>query len=151
MKRSLKLTRPLAILDLETTGITPSLDRIVEIAILKVHPGGRKTRYCTRVNPQMAIPPEATRVHGISDRDVKNKPTFRAIGAKVAKILKGCDLAGFNVIRFDLPFLQSEFNRTNIEFTLKGRRIVDACQIYHRKEPRDLSAAYKFYCKQEHS
>jgi len=150
MSRSLKLTRPLAILDLETTGTAPSLDRIVEIAILKIYPDGRKTKYHERVNPGVRIPPEATKVHGIGDKHVKECRPFKNLAAKIDRFLEGCDLAGYNLIRFDLPLLQFEFARAEVEFSLDGRRVVDACHIFHRKEPRDLAAALKFFCDEEH-
>jgi DNA polymerase-3 subunit epsilon len=150
MKPILKLTRPLAVIDLETTGVAIELDRIVEIAILKVYTDGRKTRYCQRVNPQIPIPPEASKVHGIRDKDVKGKPTFQRIARKVAGILKGCDLAGFNIAGFDLPLLRREFERVEVEFSSEGRAIVDSMRIFHIKEPRDLAAAARFYLDTEH-
>jgi len=145
----IKLKRPLAFLDLETTGLIIGHDRIVEIAILKVHPDGRRTKYSSLVNPEMRIPSEAYRVHGISDRSVERSPRFKRVGKKLVKILKECDLAGFNLRKFDLPILQEEFRRIGIEFSLKGRAIIDACQIFHYNEPRDLAAAYRFYCNAE--
>jgi DNA polymerase III subunit epsilon len=151
MSRSLKLTRPLAILDLETTGITPSLDRIVEIAILKIHPDGKKAAFLRRVNPEIPIPPEATRVHGIGGEHVKECLRFKELAVKIDQFLEGCDLAGYNLIKFDLPMLQGEFARAGVEFSSEERRIIDACQIFHRKEPRDLAAALKFFCDEEHS
>jgi DNA polymerase-3 subunit epsilon len=151
MSRNLKLTRPLAVLDLETTGTVPSLDRIVEIAIVKIYPDGRKTRYHERVNPGVPIPPEATKVHGIGDKEVRNCPAFKNLAAKIGRFLEDCDLAGYNLVRFDLPLLRCEFARAGFEFWSDGRRIVDVCQIFHKKEPRDLPAALKFFCAQEHS
>lgn len=151
MNRSLKLTRPLAILDLETTGTTPSLDRIVEIAILKIYPDGKRTKYHERVNPGIPIPAEATKVHGIGDEQVKNCAPFKELAPKINYFLKDCDLAGYNLIRFDLPLLQNEFARVEIGLSLNERRIVDACQIFHRKERRDLASALKFFCDEEHS
>jgi DNA polymerase-3 subunit epsilon len=151
MSRSVKLTRPLAILDLETTGTTPSMDRIVEIAILKIYPDGKKTKYHERVNPEVPIPPEATKVHGIGDEHVKDCVPFKKLAAKIGQFLNGCDLAGYNLIRFDLPLLQYEFGRAEVELSFEERRIVDACRIFHRKEPRDLAAALKFFCGEEHS
>jgi DNA polymerase III subunit epsilon len=149
MEISIKLSRPLAIIDLETTGLDIGIDRIVEIAILKVHPDGTGSRYYTRVNPQMTIPAEATAVHGISDKDAKDKPTFEQISPGVASFLDGCDLAGFNILGFDLRMLQCEFARAGSEFSLLGRAIVDAKQIFHTKEPRDLEAACRFYLNEE--
>jgi DNA polymerase-3 subunit epsilon len=127
------------------------MDRIVEIAILKIYPDGRKTKYHERVNPGIPIPPEATRVHGIGDEHVRECPPFKKLAAMIGQFLKDCDLAGYNLIRFDLPLLQNEFARAEIEFSLEKRRILDACQIFHRKEPRDLGAALRFFCDEEHS
>ncbi len=138
-------------LDLETTGTAPEVDRIVEIAILKLHPSGREAQYRRRVNPEMPIPPEATRVHGIGDREVRGLPTFRQLAPEIARRLQGCDLAGFNIGRFDLPFLQREFERAGVRFPMKGRRVIDAYRIFVIKEPRDLRAALRFYCARDHS
>jgi DNA polymerase-3 subunit epsilon len=151
MSRRLKLSKPLAILDLETTGTTTSQDRIVEIAILTIEPDGKETPYRTLVNPGIPIPPEATKVHGIDDDDVKDCPTFNELAVKLYQILEESDLAGFNLIRFDLPMLQTEFARTKVKFSLENRRIIDACHIFHKKEPRDLAAALKFFCDEEHT
>src|SRR6266446_4371871 len=123
MKRSLKLQRPLAVLDLETTGTVPEIDRIVEIAVLKIYPDGKQIKYRERVNPEISIPPEATDVHRITDEQVKECPPFRKLAAKIVRLLENCDLVGFNLIRFDLPMLQNEFVRANVEFSSKGRRI----------------------------
>lgn len=150
LKRRLKLERPLAIFDLETTGIFPGIDRIVEIGILKVYPDGRRTRYHTLVNPGIPIPLEATEVHGITNLHVKGKPKFREIAPKVRRFLRDCDLAGFNAVRFDIPMLRSEFERARVRFSLDGRRTLDALRIFHLKEKRDLAAAYLFYCGKEH-
>jgi len=151
MKRQLKLKRPLAIFDLETTGTVPHIDRIVEIGIIKIYPDGRKTKYRALVNPGIPIPLGATLVHGISDRDVKGKPKFRKIARKVERFLRDCDLAGFNSVKFDIPMLQSEFERAKVPFSLDGRRTVDALRIFHLKERRDLTAAYLFYCDGDHT
>lgn len=150
MKPILNLDRPLAVLDLETTGLAVRQDRIVEIAILKIHPDGKKTRYCTRVNPGIPIPPEATKVHRIRDRDVKGKPPFGKIARKVARILKGCHIAGFNVVGFDLQLLQCEFERVKVPFSTEGRSVIDCKRIFHTKEPRDLPAACQFYLDTDH-
>jgi DNA polymerase-3 subunit epsilon len=144
------LKRPLAILDLETTGVWTDYDRIVEIAILKVNPDHTHIKFHKRVNPGIPIPPEATEVHGISDKDVSKEPKFGTIAEKVVRFLHGCDLAGFNLIRFDLSMLKHEFDRAKVKFSLEGRRVVDACRIFHRKERRDLTAAYRFFCGAEH-
>jgi DNA polymerase-3 subunit epsilon len=151
MSRTLKLSRPLAILDLETTGTTPIMDRIVEIAILKVDPNGSTAEYFERVNPGIPIPPEATEVHGIGDDEVKECPPFEKFAPKINMFLKGCDLAGYNLIKFDLPFLRSEFARVQCTVLFGQHCVVDACRIFHRKEPRDLISAVKFFCEQEHS
>ena len=134
-----------------THGCSVEYDRIVEIAILKIHPNGKKTKFRSLVNPKMPIPPEATKVHGISDKDVKRKPSFRKLAAIVERILRACDLVGFNAINFDLPLLRKEFERGHVTFTLDERRILDPCRIFIRKEPRNLPAAYSFYCGREHT
>jgi DNA polymerase III subunit epsilon len=145
----LQLKRPIAFLDLETTGINISVDRIVEISVLKIAPNGTEEWMSTRVNPEMAIPPRATAIHGISDEDVKNAPLFREIAKKLASFLEGCDLAGYNAIKFDIPVLAEEFLRVNIDFNFRKRRYVDVQVIFHKKEQRTLAAAYQFYCKKE--
>jgi len=150
MEISLKLQRPLAVLDLETTGLRPDQDRIVEIAILRVDPDGKETRYSKRINPQTPIPPEATAVHGIGDADIKHEPAFSQVAPEVAQLLKGCDLAGFNISSYDLRLLQREFERAGVEFSIVGRAIVDAKQIYHAREPRNLEAACLFYLDEKH-
>lgn len=149
-KRTIKLSRPLAILDLETTGTSVEIDRIVEIGVLKVKPDRSKSVFHTLVKPLVPIPIEATRVHNIKDTDVRRKPTFRRIAKKLVRFLKGCDLAGFNLSRFDLPLLKKEFDRTRVPFKTKGRHVVDVQTIFHMKEPRDLNAAVKFYCGSAH-
>lgn len=143
------LERPLAVFDLETTGTMPQKDRIVEIAILKIEPEGRRETLCHRVNPEMPIPREATAIHGITDADVAAEPTFRQLAPGLAEFLTSCDLAGFNLIRFDLPLLRHEFERASIPFRMAGRRLVDALTIFHHKEPRNLAAAHRFYCGEE--
>jgi DNA polymerase-3 subunit epsilon len=150
MNHVLKLVRPLAVLDLETTGAAPEIDRIIEIAILLVYPDGKEIEYSTRVNPGIGIPVEATNVHGIRDEDVKDKPSFRAIALEVAAVLKDCDIAGFNVAAFDLRLLANEFKRAGVEFSSEGRSIIDAQRIFHVKEPRDLRAAGRFYLNTGH-
>jgi len=144
---NLNLKRPLAFLDLETTGINISSDRIVELSVLKISPNGKEEWMSTRVNPEMAIPPKTTLIHGIKDEDVVNEPTFREIAKKLASFLEGCDLAGYNAIKFDIPVLAEEFLRTNIDFNFRKRRYVDVQVIFHKKEQRTLTAAYQFYCK----
>ena len=151
MEISVTLQRPIAVLDLETTGLKPDLDRIVEIGILRVDPDGETTRYLRRVNPQVAIPREATAVHGIRDEDVINLPDFKSVAPEIALFLQGCDLAGFNVSNYDLRVLRREFERAGVEFSTEDRAIVDAQQIYHAKEPRNLEAACRFYLNEEHA
>jgi DNA polymerase-3 subunit epsilon len=140
------IDRPLAIIDLETTGTAPYRDRIVEIAIVKVHPDGRKESRCRRLNPGIPIPPFSSNIHGIYDEDVAREPEFRQIAATLAKYLEGCDIAGFGVVQFDVPLLRAEFQRADVEFPMVGRRVIEAKSIYHAKEPRNLSAAHRFYC-----
>jgi DNA polymerase III subunit epsilon len=143
---NLNLKRPIAFLDLETTGITVSSDRIVELSVLKISPNGKEEWMTTRVNPEMPIPPKTTAIHGIKDEDVTGSPTFREIGKNLATFLEGCDLAGFNAIKFDIPVLAEEFLRVNIDFNFRKRRYIDVQVIFHKKEQRTLSAAYQFYC-----
>lgn len=145
----LKLKRPIVFLDLETTGINVASDRIVELSFLKVSPGGKEQWMTTRLNPEMAIPPKVTAIHGISDDDVAGEPVFREIAKNLASFLEGCDLAGFNAIKFDIPVLAEEFLRANIDFNFRKRKYVDVQVIFHKKEQRTLSAAYLFYCKKE--
>ena len=146
----LQLDRPLAIFDIESTGSTPRADRIIEIAIIKLLPDGNMEEYVFRVNPEVPIPPEATEIHGITDADVAGLPPFREVAPKILQILENCDLAGYNIIRFDIPMLVEEFERAGYHFDLAGRRLIDAQKIFHKREPRDLSAALKFYCNEEH-
>jgi len=145
----LKLRRPIAFIDIETTGINVSSDRIVEISVLKISPGGKEEWMSTRVNPGMPIPAKSTAIHGITDDDVKNAPTFKEIAKNLALFLEGSDLAGFNAIKFDIPLLAEEFLRVNIDFSFRKRRYVDPQVIFHKKEQRTLAAAYQFYCKKE--
>ena len=147
----LNLKRPLVIFDLETTGVNLLTDRIVEISIIKVSPGHEenpeiKTR---RVNPEMPIPAEATAVHHITDEDVAEAPTFRQIAKALADFMRGCDIAGFNSNRFDVPMLDEEFHRAGVEFDFHKARFVDVQTIFHKCEPRNLVAAYRFYCGKE--
>lgn len=143
----LSLNKPICFFDLETTGINISKDRIVEISILKVHPDGKEERYTKRVNPTIPIPPEVTSVHGISNDDVADAPTFKQIAKEVHRLIKNADLGGFNSNRFDIPLLAEELLRADIDFDMKNRLSVDVQTIYHKMEQRTLSAAYKFYCE----
>ncbi len=146
----LKLSRPLAFLDLETTGLSPETDRIVEIAVVTVHPDSRVTHLKRLLNPEMPIPEAASAVHGIIDADVQNEPTFRQLALGIADSLAGCDIAGFNIARFDLKLLAAEFMRAQVDFSLTNARVVDAMSIFHRNERRDLGAAVRFYRNREH-
>ncbi|WP_165227485.1 3'-5' exonuclease [Aquisphaera insulae] len=150
MSRSLRLERPLVVLDLETTGKRVESDRIVEISALKLSPDGARRGHTRRLNPGIPIPPEATKVHGITDVDVSHERTFAEIARGLADYLEGCDLCGFNVWRFDLRILIAEFRRVDVPFTMAGRHVIDPMRIYHRREPRDLAAALRFYCGREH-
>lgn len=145
----LNLRRPIAFLDIETTGLNISADRIVEISILKVTPDGKEIWMSSRVNPEMPIPEKSTNIHGISDADVEEAPFFREIARNLATFLEGCDLAGYNAIKFDIPLLAEEFLRVNVDFNFRKRKYVDVQVIFHKKEPRTLSAAYNFYCSKE--
>ena len=145
-----KLDRPLAVFDIEATGLNPRSDRIVELSIVKLVPGQKRSIHTFRVNPGIPIPPEASAVHHISDADVAQCPPFISIAREALDILDGCDLAGYNILRFDVPILAEEFLRVRMEFKLDGRRILDAQRIFHRREPRDLTAALQFYCGEMH-
>lgn len=145
----LKLSRPLVFFDLETTGVNIYTDRIVEISCVKVQSDGSHTVYVQRLNPGIPIPPASTAVHHITDDDVKDKPHFADIAAGLMQSLEDCDLAGFASNKFDVPLLMKEFERVGMQFSLKGRRLVDVQTIYHKLEQRTLSAAYRFYCGRE--
>ena len=145
----LKLTKPIAFLDLETTGIKVATDRIVEICILREQIDGSTRVKTHRINPEMPIPPEVIAIHGITDEDVKDCPTFKQLAPELAHFLENCDLAGYNSNHFDIPLLVEEFLRADIDFDLKGRRFVDVQNIFHKMEPRNLAAAFRFYCKKE--
>ena len=144
----LKLTRPICFFDLETTGIDVAKDRIVEISIFKVFPNGNKESKTWLVNPTIPIPAFATAVHGITNEKVANEPTFKELASQVHAMIKDSDLAGFNSDRFDIPLLAEELLRSEVDFDMKNRVSVDVQTIFHKKEERTLSAAYKFYCNQ---
>jgi DNA polymerase III subunit epsilon len=146
---NLNLKKPIAFIDLETTGINVTTDRIVELSVLKISPNGKEEWMTTRVNPEIPIPPKTTAIHGITDEDVQHSPTFREVAKNLAAFLEGCDLAGYNAIKFDIPVLAEEFLRANIDFNFRKRRYVDPQVIFHKKEQRTLGAAYQFYCKKE--
>lgn len=145
----LNLTKPICFFDLETTGINVANDRIVEISVLKIFPNGNKESYTWRVNPEMKIPEETTAIHGISNEDVANEPTFKELSPKINELIKGCDLGGFNSDRFDIPLLAEEMLRADVDFDLDNISAVDVQTIFHKKEKRTLEAAYKFYCGKE--
>jgi len=144
----LKLTRPICFFDLETTGIDVAKDRIVEISIFKVFPNGNKESKTWLVNPTIPIPAFATAVHGITNEKVASEPTFKELASQVHAMIKDSDLAGFNSDRFDIPLLAEELLRSEVDFDMKNRVSVDVQTIFHKKEERTLSAAYKFYCNQ---
>jgi len=145
----LNLTKPFIVLDLETTGLNLVNDKIIEYCLFKVHPDGKKEIRTQLVNPGLPIPPESTKIHGITDKDVANKPTFKEIATELYTFIGNADLAGYNSNKFDVPFLIEEFLKANIDFSLKGRRLIDIQNIFHKMEPRNLKAAYKFYCGQD--
>lgn len=145
----LKLNRPIVFIDLETTGISVSNDRIVEISLLKITPDGKEQWMTTRINPEIPIPPQATEIHGIDDKDIADAPAFREVAKNLALFLDGCDLAGYNSMKFDIPLLAEEFLRTDTDFNFRKRKYVDVQVIFHKKEQRTLVAAYQFYCNKE--
>lgn len=142
----LNLTCPVVFFDLETTGTDINKDRIVEICYLKVWPNGNEDAHTMRINPGMHIPEESSKVHGIYDDDVKDCPTFKEVAKNIAKDFEGADIAGFNSNRFDVPLLAEEFLRADVDIDLARHRFIDVQVIFHKKEQRTLSAAYKFYC-----
>ena len=142
----LNLKKPIIFFDLETTGINITKDRIVEISIIKVMPSGEEIEKTRRINPEMPIPAEATAVHHITDEDVAQCPSFKMVAKDLARIFTGCDIAGFNSNRFDIPMLDQEFQRAGVKFDFSKPRFIDVQTIFHKKEQRNLIAAYKFYC-----
>jgi DNA polymerase III subunit epsilon len=145
----LQLTHPLAIIDLETTGVNLGTDRIVEIAIVKILPDGKKQIKRKLLNPEIPISAVSTEIHGITNEMVKDAPTFRQVANELKQFLDHCDLAGYNSNRFDIPMLAEEFLRIGMEFEGKGRKLLDVQKIFHMMEQRTLSAAYRFYCNKE--
>jgi DNA polymerase-3 subunit epsilon len=145
----LNLTKSIVFFDLETTGVDVANDRIVEISLHKVMPDGKEETKTMRINPEMPIPAQVTEIHGISDEDVKDEPTFNIVAKDVAKFIEGCDLAGYNSNKFDIPLLAEEFLRVGVDVDLKKHRFIDVQVIFHKMEQRTLSAAYKFYCKKD--
>lgn len=150
MLKNLTLERPLAVLDLETTGTDPQVDRIVEVSVLRITPDGVVDHHTRRLNPGIPIPPDATMVHGITDADVAHEPPFERVAADLLEFLDGCDLCGFNIKRFDLRLLFAEFKRAGRVLPMDDRAIIDPLEIFHQYERRDLAAALRFYCGQEH-
>ncbi len=140
------LKNPIVFFDIESTGLNISSDRIVELSALKILPNGDQELKTRRLNPTIPISPEAQAIHGISDADVKDCPTFKEVAKSLATWMKGCDFAGYNSIKFDIPMLAEEFLRAGIDFDFRKRKLVDVQVIFHKMEQRTLSAAYKFYC-----
>ena len=142
----LNLTRPLAFIDLETTGLSVASDRIIEICILKVNVDNGTETKTMRINPEMPITPESSRITGIKDEDVKDCKTFKQVATELAQFIGNADIAGYNSNKFDVPLLLEEFLRAEIDFDLSSRKLIDVQNIFHFMEPRTLAAAYKFYC-----
>lgn len=142
----LQLSKPLAVIDIECTGTNLTTDRIIEIAIVKIMPDGRKMIKRKLINPEIPIPPSQTEIHGITDEMVKDAPTFRQAANEIRQFIDNADLAGYNSNRFDVPMLVEEFLRISLDFDFKNRKLIDVQKIYHSMEQRTLSAAYKFYC-----
>ena len=142
----LNLRNPLIFFDLETTGVNAAKDKIVEISYIKVYPNGKEESNTIRINPGRHIPEEATAVHHITDDDVKNCPSFKDVAKEVSRVCEGCDIAGFNSNRFDLPLLVEEFLAAGVNIDMTKRKFIDVQTIFHKMEQRTLVAAYKFYC-----
>lgn len=147
--QNLQLERPLVVFDIESTGVMPQRDRIVEIAVLKIFPDGHTQNTVRRLNPEMPIPPGATAIHGISDADVADCPTFLLIAEKLFRYIEDCDLAGYNITGFDIPMLEAEFKRAGFTFKVDDRKVIDAYNIFCKLYPRTLTAAYQFFCGKE--
>lgn len=147
MKLNIKI--PLCVFDLETTGVNVTQDRIIEIAVIKLMPNGETIRKSNRINPTIPIPKEATDITGISNDDVKDMPTFKEVAKEYAKFFEGCDIAGFNVLKFDMPVLVEEFLRADVEFEYGKKKLIDVQRIFHMMEKRTLSAAVSFYLNRE--
>jgi len=145
----LNLKNPLIFFDLETTGTDISKDRIVELSYLKIDLQGKEKSKTLLINPEMPIPPQATEIHGISDEDVKDAPAFTSIAKTLAREIEGCDLAGYNSNKFDIPLLAEEFLRAGVDVDLKRKKFIDVQVIFHKMEQRTLAAAYKFYCNKD--
>jgi DNA polymerase-3 subunit epsilon len=147
----LKLDKPLIVFDIESTGTSPRKDRIIELAAIKVMPDGTEIEKCWLLNPTVHIPEETTAIHGIADEDVKDCPTFEDLKDEIFEFFRDCDVSGFNADRFDIPCIEEEFSRVGMNFSASSRRHVDVQRIYHRKEPRDLSAAVRFFLGRDHA
>lgn len=147
----LQLKKPLAVIDLETTGTNLGTDRIIEVAIVKLLPDGNQVVKRKIINPQMPIPRSVTELVGITDEMVKDAPTFKQVAHEIRQVLDGCDLAGYNSNRFDIPMLMEEFLRAEVDFDMRNRKLIDVQKIFHLMEQRTLSAAYKFYCNKIHN
>ena len=145
----LNLKNPIIFFDIESTGLNVATDRIVEISMVKVMPDGSTEVKTRRINPTIHISEESTRIHGIHDEDVKDCPTFNQIAKSLAKWMEGCDIAGYNSNKFDIPVLYEEFLRAGVDFDFRKRKLVDVQNIFHKMEQRTLSAAYKFYCHKD--
>jgi DNA polymerase-3 subunit epsilon len=145
----LELKKPLAVIDIEATGMNLSTDRIVEIAIVRINTDQTRVVKRKLINPQMAMPPVVIAIHGITDEMVANAPTFKQVANEIKQFIEPCDMAGYNSNRFDVPLLIEEFLRADIDLEMKGRRLLDVQKIYHMMEQRTLSAAYKFYCEKD--
>lgn len=143
---NLQLTRPIAVIDIETTGLNTQEDCIVDICIIKILPNGKEETLNSLINPNMPIPIESTEIHGVIDTDVQGKPTFKEFAPKIIDFIDGCDLCGFGIKKFDLLVLESEFKRAGVAYSKEGRQILDVLNIYHKLEPRDLNAAHLKYC-----
>jgi len=145
----LAITRPLAFLDLEATGLTIGFDRIVEISVVKVSPSGERSTLTQRLNPEMPIPAVVSAIHGITDADVADMPTFKQFAPALLNFFGNSDLAGYNSNKYDIPLLVDEFIRAEVDFDFRSRRLIDVQNIFHKMEQRTLAAAYKFYCEKE--
>lgn len=141
----LNLKRPIAFLDLETTGLNPVHDRIIEMSVLKINANDEKEQKTWLINPEIPIPPETTTFHRITDADVADCPTFKQMAYSISKFLSFCDLAGYNILKFDLPLLMEEFLRSGVDFDIKNRQIIDVMNIFMKMEPRTLKGAYRFF------
>lgn len=147
----LRLERPLVVFDLEATGLNKRVDRIVSLALVRYEPVGTAEKVHYLINPTIPIPPEVSELHGITDEDVKDAPTFEEMAGIIERHFEGADLAGYNVLGYDIQMLTEEFARAGREFSMEGRRVLDAQRIFFRNEPRDLTAALRYYCGQDHT